>query len=94
MIPWAVAYGEGAVWVTSNAAGVLRIDAAANTVTATAAVPPPVTNLAVGGGFAWATNETKGTVYKIDQRGKIVATYETGDGAREEIHSPTAGSGS
>ncbi len=83
LIPWAVAYGEGAVWVTSDAAGVLRIDPATNTVTATAAVPAPVTNLAVGGGFAWATNETKGTVYKIDQRGRIVATYETGDGARD-----------
>jgi ABC-type transport system substrate-binding protein len=83
LIPWAVAYGEGAVWVTSNAAGVLRIDPATNTVTATAAVPAPVTNLAVGGGFAWATNETKGTVYKIDQRGRVVETYETGDGARD-----------
>jgi DNA-binding SARP family transcriptional activator/ABC-type transport system substrate-binding protein len=82
-VPWAVAYGEGGVWVTSNAAGVLRIDPATNTVTATAAVPAPVTNLAVGGGFAWATNETKGTVYKIDQRGRIVATYETGDGAHD-----------
>ena len=61
----------------------LRIDPATNTVTATAAVPAPVTNLAVGGGFAWATNETKGTVYKIDQRGRIVATTRPGDGAHD-----------
>jgi DNA-binding SARP family transcriptional activator/ABC-type oligopeptide transport system substrate-binding subunit/streptogramin lyase len=82
-IPWAVAFGEGAVWVTSNTAGVLRIDPTTNTVTATAPVPPPVTNLAIGGGFAWATNETKGTLYKIDQHGNIVTTYKTGDGARD-----------
>ena len=46
-------------------------------------LPPPVAEIAVGGGFAWASNEAKGTVYKIDRSGQIVATYETGDGARE-----------
>ena len=59
-----------------------RIDAATNTVT-NVPLPPPVAEIAVGGGFAWASNEAKGTVYKIDRSGRIVATYETGDGARQ-----------
>ena len=37
----------------------------------------------VGGGFAWATNAPKGAVYKIDANGRVVASYETGDGAHE-----------
>ncbi len=79
--PWAVAYGNGAVWITSYPLGVVRVDPATNAITAIAPVPQQVTNVAVGGGFAWATNEFKGTLYKIDQSGRIVATYPTGDGA-------------
>jgi ABC-type transport system substrate-binding protein len=45
-------------------------------------VPKPLFWVAAGGGFAWTANETKGTVYKVDQTGEIVATYQTGDGAR------------
>ena len=37
----------------------------------------------VGGGFAWATNPPRGTAYKIDLSGRIVGTYDTGDGAHE-----------
>ena len=59
----------------------MRVDPATNAITAIAPVPQQVTNVAVGGGFAWATNEFKGTLYKIDQSGRIVATYPTGDGA-------------
>jgi ABC-type transport system substrate-binding protein len=40
-------------------------------------------SIAVGGGFVWASDETKGLVYKVDRNGRIVETYETGDGARE-----------
>ena len=80
--PWAVAYGDSAVWVTSNVVGLVRVDPATNTISATTAIPQPVNNVAVGGGFAWATNETKGTVYKVNQKGTIGATYQTGDGAR------------
>ena len=46
-------------------------------------MPPTIASIAVGGGFAWASNEAKGVVYKIDQSGHIAATYETGDGARD-----------
>ena len=43
---------------------------------------PELANLAVGGGYLWASNETKGTVYKADDHsGAIVETYETGDGS-------------
>ena len=59
-----------------------RIDASTNSVTAAAPVPKPLSWVAAGGGFAWTANETKGTVYKVDQTGEIVATYRTGDGAR------------
>ena len=78
------AYGgaaaDGAVWL-SGAGGLSRIDAATNTVTATAALPPPLYVPAVGGGFAWVANEAKGETYKVDQHGTVVATYATGDGA-------------
>jgi DNA-binding SARP family transcriptional activator/ABC-type oligopeptide transport system substrate-binding subunit len=78
-----VAYGAGAAWV-SSANGISRIDAKTNTITATASVPGPQdAHLAVGGGYVWASKETKGTVYKIDQSGQVVSTYETGDGARQ-----------
>ena len=78
---YVVAYGDGAAWVVTYDS-VERIDAATNTVT-TVPLPPPIAQLTVGGGFAWASNEAKGTVYKIDQSGQIVATYEAGDGARQ-----------
>jgi DNA-binding SARP family transcriptional activator len=80
--PWWLAYSAGAVWAVSDQGGLRRIDASTNSVTATAAVPGPLSWVAAGGGFAWTANETKGTVYKVDQTGQIVATYRTGDGAR------------
>ena len=49
---------------------------------------PDLAQLAVGGGYLWVSIETKGTVYKIDDHsGEIVATYETGDGARQMSYS-------
>lgn len=81
--PWEVACGDRDVWITSNGIGVRRIDPRTNRIVATARVPYPNVTLAVGGGFAWTSNETNGTVYKIDREGEIVATYGTGDGARQ-----------
>ena len=74
-------FGDGGAWVVTFDS-VKRVDAATNTITNTS-LPPPVAEIAVGGGFAWVSNEAKGTVYKIDRSGRIVATYETGDGARD-----------
>lgn len=79
--PYAVRFGDGGAWVVTYDS-VKRIDAATNTITNTS-LPSPVTEIAVGGGFAWVSNEAKGTVYKIDRSGRIVATYESGDGARD-----------
>lgn len=79
--PYAVRFGDGAAWVVTFDS-VKRVDAATNTITSTP-LPPPVAELAVGGGFAWVSNEANGTVYKIDRSAQIVATYETGDGARD-----------
>jgi DNA-binding SARP family transcriptional activator/ABC-type transport system substrate-binding protein len=80
--PWGLAYAAGAVWAVSDQGGLQRIDASTDSVTAFAAVPGPLSWVAAGGGFAWTANEAKGTVYKVDQTGQIVATYRTGDGAR------------
>ncbi|HYZ30533.1 MAG TPA: ABC transporter substrate-binding protein, partial [Thermoleophilaceae bacterium] len=44
---------------------------------------PYVNQVAVGGGFAWVSNEADGAVYKVGRDGKIVAVYETGDGAHQ-----------
>ena len=83
-----VVYGDGAAWVAS-AHGIDRIDPGTNTLSASAPVPEPdLAQLAVGGGYLWVSIETKGTVYKIDDHsGEIVATYETGDGARQMSYS-------
>lgn len=81
--PVAVLCSQADVWVTADGVGVQRVDPHANRIVATARVPYPNVTLAVGGGFAWTSNETNGTVYKIDRNGTIVATYETGDGARQ-----------
>jgi DNA-binding SARP family transcriptional activator len=85
--PFWLSYGNGGLWTTSDVDGVERIDPATNTVAAIAPVPEPIDEVVVGGGFAWATNPPKGSVYKMDRSGRIVATYETGDGAREPSYS-------
>ena len=81
--PWMIACGDGGLWITSGGVGVQRIDPRRNRIVATAKVPFPNLTLAVGGGYAWTSNETNGTVYKVGARGEIVATYQTGDGARQ-----------
>ena len=79
--PWAVACGDGGLWVTSNGArGARRIDTARNVVTATAPTPPSF-SLAVGGGYAWTADATSGTVRQVGRGGRIVAAYATGPGA-------------
>jgi streptogramin lyase len=80
--PWAIACGDGGLWVTSNFAGISRIDPR-NEVVATAPIETHLDEIAVAGGFAWTTDEQRGTLYKVDRSGRIEATYETGDGARQ-----------
>jgi DNA-binding SARP family transcriptional activator len=81
--PWAIACGDGGLWVTSNFAGLSRIDPARNEVVATAPIETHLDAVAVAGGYAWTTDEQRGTLYKVDRQGRIAATYETGDGARQ-----------
>jgi ABC-type oligopeptide transport system substrate-binding subunit/class 3 adenylate cyclase/tRNA A-37 threonylcarbamoyl transferase component Bud32/outer membrane protein assembly factor BamB len=78
---YSIAFSDGDVWITSFR-GLERIDAATNTIVATAQVPQPIVFVAAGGGFAWTANESSGTVYKVDRTGRVVASYETGEGAR------------
>ena len=80
---WAIACGDGGLWVTSNDAGLTRIDPATNEVVATAPIPTHLDAVAVAGGFAWTTDEQRGTLYKVDRDGRIAETYDTGDGARQ-----------
>jgi len=79
---WAAAFGDGVLW-TGSFGGVNRVDSATNT-TADTAVPAGhvASSMAVGGGFAWTADESKGVVYKIDRAGKIAGTIQTGIGAR------------
>jgi DNA-binding SARP family transcriptional activator len=82
--PAAIACGDGGLWVSWWDKGLHRIDPRTNRIVATASTPAPFVNvLAVGGGFAWASNEAAGTVSKIDRGGTVVAVYETGDGAHQ-----------
>jgi serine/threonine-protein kinase len=83
---YSIAFADGDVWITSFR-GLERIDAATNTIVATAQVPQPIVYVAAGGGFAWTANESSGTVYKVDRSGRVVATYETGEGARSVSYS-------
>ena len=48
--PLSLAYAAGAVWAVSDQGGLARIDAATNSVTATAPVPKPLFWVAAGGG--------------------------------------------
>jgi DNA-binding SARP family transcriptional activator len=82
--PYAIACGDGGLWVTWYDKGLHRIDPRTNRIVATASTPAPYVNeVAVGGGFAWVSNETEGNVYKVDRDGKVEAVYETGDGAHQ-----------
>ena len=81
--PWAIACGDAGLWVTSNFKGLSRIDPSSNSVVATAPIETHLDQVVVAGGFAWTTDEQRGTLYKVDRSGRIAATYETGDGARQ-----------
>jgi hypothetical protein len=82
--PFAIACGDGGLWVSWWDKGLHRIDPRTNRVVATASTPAPFVNeVAVGGGFAWTPNEAEGNVSKVDRAGKVVAVYETGDGAHQ-----------
>ena len=74
-----LAFGDGALWVGSHAAGELRkIDPQTNTIAFTKPLRPQ-TNLccvAVGGGFAWAALNPGGDLWKLAPDGSLVETIE------------------
>src|SRR5919197_6083462 len=74
-----LAFGDGALWVGSHAAGELRkIDPQTNTIAFTKPLRPQ-TNLccvAVGGGFAWAALDPGGDLWKLAPDGSLVETIE------------------
>jgi DNA-binding SARP family transcriptional activator/streptogramin lyase len=81
--PWWLASGDGGLWVSSDSVGLLRIDPSNNRIVAIGHVPEPIDEVVVGAGYAWATNSRRGTAYKVDRAGHIVATFRTGAGAHE-----------
>jgi len=74
-----VAFGEGAVWVTSR-----RSDAVLRINPATSSVQPPIrvgngpTGIAVGAGQVWVANTDDGTVSTIDPQSNEVGTMRLG----------------
>jgi len=78
--PYAIAIGDGAVWVTDALSdSVSRIDPALNAVTATIKVGSRPTRLAIGEGGVWVLNAGGGTVTRIDPaRNAVVATIPVG----------------
>ena len=74
-----VAYGDGAIWTADNA-GMRRIDPQTNLVTHVD-LSGDVWDVAVGGGFGWSSDGSKGVVYEADESGRVTHQYETGLGA-------------
>jgi DNA-binding SARP family transcriptional activator/ABC-type transport system substrate-binding protein/outer membrane protein assembly factor BamB len=84
-----LAYGGRRVWA-ADGQGVDVIDPSTHTFRAVRDIEKtdpffgvfsPGIVVAAGGGFGWTTDSTKGLVYKIDRRGRVVARPETGLGA-------------
>jgi DNA-binding SARP family transcriptional activator/ABC-type transport system substrate-binding protein len=80
--PDGLVYAPDGLWVTTSDA-VKRIDPATDEITASAAVPGNSSSIAFGGSYVWVSNEVEGTVSKIDESGRLVASYDTGPGAHQ-----------
>jgi streptogramin lyase len=81
-----VAIGQGAVWVSIEAAATIkRVDPATNQVVATIALDPKALPLvSVTPGAVWAANESTDTVSQIDpQTNRVVATLPNQPGASD-----------
>ena len=74
-----LAFGDGSLWVADES-GVARIDPKTNLVTRVHGLNGTAW-VAAGGGFGWASDYSKGVVYKIDNAGQVAATYPVGIGA-------------
>lgn len=77
----AVAFGEGAVWITGTQTSVLtRVNPETNyLIVESIPVGKAPRFLAVGGGFLWTLNQTEGSVSKVDPKtNKLGETIEVG----------------
>ena len=64
--PTWLAYGDGAVWAASGSFGYVgKIDPAVNRISKTQRLHGWLSDLAIGGGFVWATTIPDGTVFKL-----------------------------
>jgi DNA-binding SARP family transcriptional activator/ABC-type oligopeptide transport system substrate-binding subunit/streptogramin lyase len=74
-----LAFGDGALWVASNAAGEVRkIDPQTNEISFTKRLRPgshPCC-IAVGGGFAWAAGNPEASLWKFSRDGSLIDTVE------------------
>lgn len=75
-----IAASPGAVWLVTDAKGVLsRIDPAGNKVTAEIAVAPNSAGLAYGEGAVWVTTVDKNLLTRVDPKtNKVTNTIEVG----------------
>lgn len=83
-IPDVLAFGDDALWV-AGAGRITRIDPATNRPTfepQELAFDRFLAFIEFGGGYAWTADEEQGIVWAVDRSGRVVATYETGAGAR------------
>ncbi|CAN5134339.1 hypothetical protein BH23ACT9_BH23ACT9_17380 [soil metagenome] len=85
---YALAHDEehGALWATGTFGHVNRIDLATGELTSTRFEGRNF-YLAVGGGYAWTTDEARGVVHQFDENGTLVKTWATGAGARSVVYS-------
>jgi ABC-type transport system substrate-binding protein/class 3 adenylate cyclase/predicted Ser/Thr protein kinase len=77
-----LAFGDGALWVgQSNNSSISKIDPAVNEVVQTVKLRNWVGDVAVGGGFVWATVSPDDTLWKFDANGTFDRTLDVGHGA-------------
>ena len=77
--PDQVAFGDGAVWVTSSSSdAVLRINPTTSKVQATIRVGSGPRGIAFGADRVWVANREDGTVSTIDPRSNRVGTLHLG----------------
>jgi YVTN family beta-propeller protein len=79
----AVAYGEGALWVTAQVDDIVgKVDPATDRIAQTIQVGRGASGVATGGGAVWVTNRIDGTVSRIDpKQGRVTATIPVGGAA-------------
>ena len=88
-----LAFGDGVLWVASNAAGEVRkIDPRTNEISFTKSLRPgshPCC-IAAGGGFAWAAGNPEASLWKFSRDGSLVDTVELPAPAKDVAYAARA----